>query len=484
VRHGFDEVLVAAPPVEVEAALVQAARAANAGVAAGDRLRLPLDDEVGLLARLSVEPEGGRHWLGGPPTDAVADRALLRVAWWSDLLGRRHVRVKSGPCRTGAQAPPPGSWDRLAALSRVYPDVCLDLDRGAGSSPVAQCRCGAVGPPGSLGWMGRECGACHDRRTAGEPVPDRLWSLPEAASGSLLASPDGGALVRLAPDGEVSVWDVATGARRLAFRAPARRRDWLLGASRGALRVVVGSLQPGGGFAVCDLAAGRVLLDRAGTGVIDEDRRVCFAPGGELLALIDAGRALVLRLADGRATPLYEDTPGPGPRGPQTMVLSPDERLLAVNVWDSGEALLLFELPSGRLLSRVADPYRALAFSPDGLLFCQGTGARTDGEPLAFWDMRTWTPVRRLVCPVRPPPGASLFRQPRFTPDGRAWLDLWNGRARAGDAVTNRRLGTLDWDASAVAYAALRPDGSVLTVARADGAVRVWPADLLLGSGA
>jgi WD40 repeat protein len=312
-------------------------------------------------------------------------------------------------------------------------------------------------------------------------VPDRLWSLPEAASGSLLASPDGGALVRLRPDGEVSVWDVATGARRLAFRAPARRWDWLLAASRGALRVVVGSFQPGGGVAVCDLAAGRVLLDRAGARAWDASK-VCFAPDGELLALIADGRTLVLSLADGRATPLYEDTPGPGPRGAQTMVLSPDERLLAVNVWDGGEALLLFELPSGRLLARVADPYRALAFSPDGLLFCQGTGARTDGEPLAFWDMRTWTPVRRLVCPVRPPPGASLFRQPRFTPDGRAWLDLWGDRALASDAVTNRRLGALSWDASAFAFAALRPDGSLLTVARADGAVRVWPAELLLGA--
>jgi hypothetical protein len=91
------------------------------------------------------------------------------AGWWTDPANRKHFRVigrarspyhYNRPRREGELRDLPPWW-------QVYPESVLAVRRPGGETYLACCRCGAVGTPESLGWMGDTCGPCFDRRADG-----------------------------------------------------------------------------------------------------------------------------------------------------------------------------------------------------------------------------------------------------------------------------------------------------------------------------
>ena len=91
---------------------------------------------------------------------------FVSLAWWTDAVGRRHVRVEgeSGREHRGASPPLPNNEDPRPPLAHVYPDRLFRRQRAGVDVWLAACACGATGLPEALAWMGPCCGPCHDRR--------------------------------------------------------------------------------------------------------------------------------------------------------------------------------------------------------------------------------------------------------------------------------------------------------------------------------
>jgi hypothetical protein len=93
------------------------------------------------------------------------------AGWWTDPANRQHFRVMgrtrgrwgyNRPRREGELRSLPPWW-------QVYPESVLAVRQpnSEGETYLACCRCGKVGSPESLGWMGDTCGPCFDRRADG-----------------------------------------------------------------------------------------------------------------------------------------------------------------------------------------------------------------------------------------------------------------------------------------------------------------------------
>jgi hypothetical protein len=191
----FDTRLIEPTEAQLAAVLGRAMKAANRENRNGQN-HMTRDAEFwGRFARdvLRSGPEGRRRSCKG-------GRAIPEVVagWWTDPAGRKHVRV-IGRTRN--------RWDRLRGEVELrglppwwhlYPEAILCArERSGANRYLAACRCGAVGTPESLGWMGDTCGPCSDRRADGAPPAGGFgqysgWS---ASLARFAFSPDGKFLV-------------------------------------------------------------------------------------------------------------------------------------------------------------------------------------------------------------------------------------------------------------------------------------------------
>ena len=94
------------------------------------------------------------------------------AGWWTDPASRKHFRVLGRTRHRGFPYLRPmrreGELRGLPPWWHVYPEAVLAVRRAdGGENYLACCRCGAVGTPESLGWMGDTCGPCFDRRVDG-----------------------------------------------------------------------------------------------------------------------------------------------------------------------------------------------------------------------------------------------------------------------------------------------------------------------------
>src|SRR5262245_52674513 len=95
----YDTVRIDPGPDELERALREAVTAAN------DRRRQrlvpwPLPGHAGLFDEVAAKSQGWRQWNGGEgPARPGEARSAVALAWWSDLVGRKHHRVvgRCGP---------------------------------------------------------------------------------------------------------------------------------------------------------------------------------------------------------------------------------------------------------------------------------------------------------------------------------------------------------------------------------------------------
>src|SRR5262245_55887761 len=109
-------------------------------------------------------PEGRRRSCkGGREVPEVV------TGWWTDPAGRKHVRVVGRTRSRYTRLRRETEMRELPPWWHVYPEAVLGVrgPKEKGERYLAVCRCGAVGMPGSLGWMGDTCGPCFDRRADG-----------------------------------------------------------------------------------------------------------------------------------------------------------------------------------------------------------------------------------------------------------------------------------------------------------------------------
>jgi hypothetical protein len=159
----FDKVLINPEPEERDEAFAAAVAVANAK----NRTKLitwPPADFVDFLRQIFSTREGMRGWHGGKKANYYEGRSQVIIVWWTDHAGRKHERILGGHgsalcgcIRYGAGGL--GPERTISLLEHLYPEQAARWARGDSTQLLALCDCGAIGPPNSLGWMGKRCGS-------------------------------------------------------------------------------------------------------------------------------------------------------------------------------------------------------------------------------------------------------------------------------------------------------------------------------------
>jgi WD40 repeat protein len=448
----FDRVLIAPARAEAEQALRLAVMCADAAPGMG-RIGWPPTRLADVLNRLDAD---GRHaWSRG-------SMAAAACAWWHDYLGRLHLRVVG--CRGLAGYPPLPPGPPLAA---VYPERVLVRPRDR--AVLALCPCGAAGEAAALGWMGPCCGPCFDRRAAGA-APPPAW--PLAAGGPVLdaaLAPGGERLAALYRGAGARVWDLPSGRRTAAFSVASDDGHRLL------------SLSPEGRWVVASwMVASSCALDvwDAETGARAARLRTsgvsfAVAPDGSAVYGLTAGVPAVSPLPP---TGAWQPFSGPAENQALVLCLSPDGARLATA--STSSEVLLWDAADRRLVSRhrlPGPPRSAPAFAPEGRL-CHflSPSAAMPGVVLLF---RT---LEGRVAAGLPWPDDEGGGQPAWSPDGRLLATVGHRGTLRAWALPEIPGGPgfilIEGNCSRCAFL---PDGRLLTFSRRDGAVNLWPPELL-----
>ena len=162
---GFDIRLIDPTEKALATALKKAHEVANRSVTISER---KLERDLAFWTRFAHdclrEPEGRRR-----SCKAGFQTPEVIAGWWTDPAHRRHFRIIGRTRSRWRRMRGEGELRDLPPWWQVYPECVLAV-RDAKSDDeryLACCRCGKVGTPESLGWMGDSCGPCFDHRTDG-----------------------------------------------------------------------------------------------------------------------------------------------------------------------------------------------------------------------------------------------------------------------------------------------------------------------------
>jgi hypothetical protein len=471
----IDRVLIDPNPNELAEALAGAAAAVNDDQ---DPLGLPVlcgrTDALDLERRMHNLAEGAREWLV-PGHGLYAVEAALVAIWWTDFLGRRHLRLVGGSRHRGMELPVPLPSPHCPPLACVYPGACVVASQHRRSRVLAVCDCGAWGPPERLAWMGPHCGPCFDREDnelLGSP-----GVLPAGGSVHGVAfSGDGKRLAVLDRWGEVALWDVESGRPtalprgsvglpgKVAFSGDGQYLGWC--SSREAqrrlrlVRLDDGQSSERTAFAFAfGPAPGQVIVAESPTALARHDLN--WSPSVLARLGLPWGGAPVEPVMPYRL---------PYPILCRDLAVSPDGRLLAGAGGERG--LCLWNAHSGEPHDRGdEEACGPLAWSPDGTVLACGVLAR-------FWKAVLYdvqARQRRAVIGT-----TAALHALAFSPDGQWLLTCEDDGIRTWHVQTGqeRRSLTLPGGERALALA-FAPDGRTVALGMSSGRVRLWPADIL-----
>jgi hypothetical protein len=305
-------------------------------------------------------------------------------------------------------------------------------------------------------------GPAHEAKAArtdrfGDPLPEgavaRLRTVAARPRGILAVafSPDGATIVSGGEDGQVCLWDAATGSETRQFRAHDERVDGLAMSPDGKM---LATCSHDRSVRLWDLASGR------------ERRRFCTSDGWvsavawspDSTVLATGGFPRLWHRPTAKELPPYRVAT----RGALALAFAPDGQVLAVGVSDQVCLWSMSRRKVCRSFQYYAGCIRSLAFAPNGRAL-----AGADDEGVAhLWEAATGKERRHFDGDAR---------CVAFSPDGRllatggseATLRLW-------DVVTGEELAQLGGHRDTVRAVAFSPDGRYLASASADATVLVW----------
>jgi WD40 repeat protein len=307
-----------------------------------------------------------------------------------------------------------------------------------------------------------------------------LLQLKGEKNDDFVFSADGAALAYKKSDGNVEVFDTATGVKRTAFKAPqadASFIGFLKGGSQvgftegkdGAVKIVnlqdgavidahsnlpdsealgsryyVGFDDGGAVLHLKDIENGQVIRDFGGETSVAAS---AFAPFGANVATASKGQPKLFNPQTGQITAKCEAQDG----DIHAVRISNNGRLLA---YGNDTAIDLCDLSTGRKVQGIAvdEAVRSLAFSPDDRQLLVGG---INGS-VKLWDVQNGTPVKTFFT-SKAERAANLVA---FSPDGKK---LFNGtddnRIHVWDAASGKELQNLRMLIGPVTAMAVSPDG-------------------------
>ncbi|WP_437571696.1 phosphorylase family protein [Sorangium sp. So ce542] len=413
-------------------------------------------------AALSRADLSGARLAGADLEGADASSARLLHA---DLRGARLASARLRYAQLVGAELDEGALAGLDAFGSAAPGAAhADVVTAAAASP---CMAVAVSPDGQLiasaHWNGQVW--LWDVAT-GEPR--RALTGHVGSVRSIAFSPDRATLASCSSDTTIRLWDVATGRELRVLRGHAATVTSVAFSPDGATLASVSNDRTVRLWVVAAAAEPRLL--RGHTAII---RGVAFSPDGATVAsasddrtirLWDVARAIERRALGDHATIA------------RSVAFSPDGTTLAAGAHDS--TVWLWDVISG------ADPRVLMAHeaSVTSVVFDAGGGVLASAgndNVVRLWDVATGT--QRDVLRGH----TAALRSVAFSPDG---ATVVSGSADSGvvlwDVATGARRRVLRGNAPSVGSVAFSPDGASLAAASEEGVIRLWDADLMAARGA
>jgi WD40 repeat protein len=460
--HETNRVLVQPTREQVEQQLHEAITLAN-GDARARLVPWPPTPLGALWGQLTRRAEGWRQWSGegGRPS---ADRTLAGLAWWTDYLGRKHVRILGQRRRTNEF---PGLAGKRPGLALLYPQHTFYQTRQGRRRLKVLCGCGVFGAAADLAWMGDCCGPCYDQRQEdGRPSRrglfhgalvghrDAVYALAFSHDGRLLASGSGDATAR--------VWDTATGE---LLRTLELSDQYVLSIAFRPDGGVLAAAGQFGGICWFDVQTGRLVKRLAKHG---HTSGLEYAPGGATLAACVNGSPTLFDARTGGKVASFSHEEGAF----EVAFLRKGRRLVA----GCGQGpVTIYDVPTRKVLLSLGPRWEmvnSMAPMPDDQGVALGV-ERGSKHQVWFWDGESES-VRTLATG---PTGAIMSVV--FSPDGRTMLTCSrDGSLKAWDMASDQeRVKIESHDIySAIFPVVISPDGRQVASGSIEGVVRLWPA--------
>jgi hypothetical protein len=487
----FETVLIDPEPSTLAQTLARAAASANQRARAR-ALAWPPEDYAAFEEALAGQAEGGMQWSQEERAGrSDAPRSIVAVAWWTDCIGRKHLRIvalRTGLNRTQRRNALTHGEER-PALWAVYPDQLYLRQEKDQWVLHAACDCGAAGSPQSLGWMGQRCALCHDRLESGEKAPDLEGTVMAGLAwpARALAFGRGGHRLYWLEGAEPEVWVWLR--ERFApkpFTLPADyggytvRRTLVMSPDQRSL------ISSDNSLLLHDLRSTNPATRLPASAYLCDD--VVFTPDGQhsleihFIRCTGTSDVMLRSLTEKRGQKI-------SPPHPHMLLdrlaLAPDGAVLALGSNDG--TLFLQRFPDGGVLrsweahqpgvrpgafSRRVAAFQALAFSPDGRWLV------SSGRDLK---VRLWNPATGEEH--------SGFREKltggqlriAFSPDSAVLATGGpDGVLRLFETNTGKLHGAYRWHPGRITALAFAPAGDWLATAGSDQTIKLWPWPLLV----